>query len=502
MGDWDVVKEESVDPWGVAKQQKARPGWGELASDVGGYLKGIGQEAVRTPVEAYQSAKQDLSQGSLPHYQPNEGFWEGLGKDIMDKPAQMGRTLRGVATAAGLPLAPVYGAAKAAIGRPLANVIHKAGEYINPEQAAQHTPEDIYEDIREDVGSALGTVGARTVGTKMPKVAVPSLAERKAAAKAAYNHPVIKTAEIKPQSVHGLTNAIEGDLITAGFRPVRDNALNTFREIRQLRPSLSLAARKGLSPVLIADLDATRRVLGKYARQVDAAGAATTEANAAQQAIGHIDDFLLNLKQSDLHRGNANRIGQILGEARKDWASYKREQLVDTLEANADAARASTYGGGNANNAIRQKFRPLTMNNSAKMKGWSPEAKEAVATVVSGGPQYSAANVSRQIGRFSPSGPVGLLGHLGSLYGLGPVVAVPLATAAYAAKKLGIALTRSNVEKVRDILAKESALYKSRQAAARPIPRRNIGAFAPAGWTQIPYRADELAEPSQNPYAP
>lgn len=495
---------------------KHRPGWGELASDVGGYLKNIGKEAVRTPVESYESAKQDLAQGAAPRNQPGEGFWEGLGKDILDKPAQMGRMTRGLATAAGLPLSPAYGAAKSAVGQPMASVIHTAGQYINPEEAAKHTPQDIYEDIRPDVETALGTTGLGGASSKvrpamptnvkqLPEPALPTLAERKAAAKSAYNHPDIKAAELKPAAVNSLVNTIETDLTTAGFRPTTNGARSTFLELRRMSPRLRTNA-----PIMIDDLDAARRAFGKYAMQVDAAGAPTTEATAAARAISHIDDFLLNLQQSQLYTGNAKRIGKILNEARADWASYKRGQLVDTLEQNADMSRASTYGGGNANNAIRQKFRPLTFNNFGRLKGWSPEAKDVFARVVSGGPQTSYANVTRQIGRFSPSGPVGLLSHMANLYGLGPAVALPLAAGAYAAKKMGIAATRSNVQKVREQLAKESTLYKSRlaaqQAAQRAVrpTRANRGFIPLVGRTQGHLFEDipERGVPSQNPYAP
>lgn len=476
-------------------------------------VTGVPEEALRTTQETMKGAAQDFRDSLLPRQgHPGEGFWEGYGKDLAAIPSRAGKLVRGIGAAATAPLAPLYGAGKSLIGRPMAHAIHSAGEVINPEAAAKHTPEDIYQDIREDVGSALGTtsLGSATktirpgIPTNTPKTAIPSLAERKAAAKSAYDNPVVKNAEIKPQPIRNLANVIEGDLIKAGFSGDPASASGTFSALRRMRPKVNQNA-----PVTIPDLDIARRSFSQLAKGVDATGAATAEAAAAQKVVGHIDHYLLNLKQSDLFSGSAKDIGKILGEARQDWASYKRGQMVDTLESNADATRASTYGGGNANNAIRQKFRPATMNNMAKLRGWSPEAKTAFSRVVSGGPLYSGANIARQIGRFAPDSKLGFLLHGltgGGLFaaGISPAVAIPIATATYAAKKLGIALTRSNVEKVREILAKESALYQARHAAAGPPTVAKRAFIPPAMWTQIPGhdRENPPGTPGMNPYAP
>ena len=456
------------------------------ANGVANAIKGMGEEAVRSTQEAAQGVGENLS-GAFSHPQPKpgEGFWSGYARDVAETPGKAWQAVKGIAGAAGLPLAPAYGAAKSLIGREvMAPLIHKAGEYINPEVAAKQNPEDIYQDVREDVGTALGTVAPGSM--KSAKIPVPSAAEAKIAAKAGYKHPDVAAVQIKPQAVSNLAAQIEADLISQGFRPATNNASGTFAEIQRMTPA------RGTTRVLVDDIDAMRRALGKYAKQVDAIGQPTTEAAAAKAAIDHINRFLPNLRQSDLLAGNANRANSLLNAARRDYASYKRVSLVDTLEENANKQAASTYGGGNVNNAIRQAFRPFGKNNFGRLPGWSNESKEALDRVVSGGPSYSPGNIARQLGRLSPSGPVGVGLHVGSAVASGGYT-VPIAVATYAAKKLGIAATRSNVQKLREILAKESNLYRSRTPGP-PVPSTMAKAI-PLGWDQ--YQGGQV-----NPYAP
>jgi hypothetical protein len=451
-------------------------------------------EAQRTTSEAFGSAKQDLSESLSPRKGArDEGFWEGYGRDLLETPARFGKFARGLATAAGVPLAPAYGAAKSLVGRPMASAIHTAGQYINPEVAAQQTPGSIYEDIREDVGSALGTVAGRAAQT--PRAPHASLAEIKAASQTAYKHPDVAAVEIGPQAVRGLANVIEGDLVNAGFHPSAGLGDKTFQAIDRMRPRVGANA-----PVTISDLDNTRRTLGRIAKEKDAQGQMTQEAAAAAKAIDHIDSFLPNLKQSDLHAGNAAKANSILQDARKDWASYKRGSLVDMLEENAGKMAGSNYYGGNLNNNIRQAFRPYGKFRHQKIPGWTDESKAALDRIVSGGSKTSLANMARNAGRLAPDTKLGIMGHMAA-YSLSGGHTLPVAMAGYAAKKLGIALTKRNVNKLRNILIRDSALQQARQAAM--VPKTGLGAkLAPAAWTQIPEHRRQISEPVVNPYAP
>jgi hypothetical protein len=229
--------------------------------------------------------------------------------------------------------------------------------------------------------------------------------------------------------------------------------------------------------VKVADIDTARQALGKLSREVDAIGQPTAEAAAAQRAISHIDDFLPNLSQTDLLAGDASRAYAILQEARANYRAYKQSSLVDTKQANAELQAASTYGGGNINNATRQAFRPLLKNNEAGLAGFSPEAAAQANQVVTGGP---LGNVMRQIGRLAPTGPVNMGIHVGAALGTGGAT-IPVAIGAYGAKKIGEAITRSEVEKLNQIIRSQSPLYAQRTAqAAANLPARVPPQLSPA----------------------
>lgn len=413
----------------------------------------------------------------------NEGFGSlksgvGVGakgpQDFLSDPFGVPRAALG---ALGMAASPITGAARSIIGHPMADVTQTIGEAVSPNAKNNPSNDQLYESWKGGVDKALGGLGARApVAAPLPKTLTPSIAETKAASRAGYKAPEVAAVELHPNAVTGLARQIETDLLTEGFRPATNNASGTFAEVRNLRPP------SGVTSVRVDDIDAARRALGKYAKQVDAVGQPTTEAAAAQRAIEHINDFLPNINRlspADIIAGDPTKAAQVLRGARQDWASYKRASTVDTLEENAAKQAASTYGGGNVNNATRQAFRPLVKNNNAKLQGWSPQSVEQLNHVVSGGSAVSPGNVMRQIGRYAPSGPVGLGLHLAAGAATGGA-SIPFAMAAAVAKKLGIAATRANVEKLRTTLLQESNLFQQRLAASghSTIPAYGAGARA------------------------
>jgi hypothetical protein len=337
------------------------------------------------------------------------------------------------------------------------------------------TPGRILGAIAGGFGGAAGAERALAgAGEKAATAAMPSLAERKAAAQAGYQSPEVAAVEIKPQAVTNLAASIENDLLHRGFRPTAKSAGDTFGEIRDLR------VPQGVQSVKVADIDTARQALGNLSKEVDAIGQPTAEAAAARMAISKIDDFLPNLNQTDLLAGDAAKANSILQEARANYKSYKQGSLVDTKQANAELQAASTYGGGNINNATRQAFRPLLRNNEAGLSGFSPEASAQANQVVVGGP---LGNTMRQLGRLAPTGPVNMGIHVGAALGTGGAT-IPIAVAAYGAKKIGESITRSEVDKLRDIIARQSPLYQQRAAQANAanslLPTAAIPALSPA----------------------
>lgn len=332
-------------------------------------------------------------------------------------------------------------------------LLRMLGPAAASETAGQATKGTAFEPAARIAGAF---VGGAAGAVKEAKLAVPTGAELKAAAQAAYKHPVVKDVEFKPQAVGALSGRIQMDLVKDGFRPVQDNAKSTFAVLKEMNPPA------GVQSVKVDDLDAARKVLSRYSKQVDAVGAPTTNATAASRAIEHIDNFLPNLQQPDLLRGNAALASEKLTEARGNWAAYKRSQLADTKMENARIQAASTYGGGNINNALRQAYRPLEVNNYGKVAGWSPEAKAALKDVVEGAP---VRNALRDIGRSAPTGPVNLGLHT-TAAALTGGASLPFAGAAYVAKKLGERGTKQAAERLSETLRSQSPLAETQRLAA------------------------------------
>jgi hypothetical protein len=355
-------------------------------------------------------------------------------------------------------------------GRAIGEALGNPASWIGPPGMRQ-VAGIVGSGLGSEIGGQLGGVPGRIIGglagglpsglgsstpNAVERGAVPTAAELKSAAQAGYKSPDVAAVAIKPAAVTNLAAGIENDLLQRGFRPTAKSAGDTFGEIRDLR------VPPGVDSVKVADIDTARQALGNLAKEKDAIGQPTAEAAAAQRAISHIDEFLPNLNQADLLAGDATKANSILQEARANYKAYKQSSLVDTKAANAELQAASTYGGGNINNATRQAFRPLLKNNAAGASGFSPEALDQLNQVVTGSP---IGNVTRQLGRFAPSGPVNMGIHLGAALGTGGAT-IPLAIGAHIAKKIGEGITASEVDKLGNIIRSQSPLYAQRQASA------------------------------------
>lgn len=303
------------------------------------------------------------------------------------------------------------------------------------------------------VAPGVGNLVSKAI-TPAVKEALPTVDELKNAARSMYNHPEVKAVQIKPQAVSDLRDTIKTDLENTGYRA--SDQKKTFSAVDELvNPNQNERVASG-GPMTVADIDSVRKRLGVIASEKDAQGAPTANAASAIQAINHVNDFLPSLQQPDLLAGNAGLANTILGDARGNWKAAKQLELVNTKAANADLMASSTYGGGNFNNATRQKFRPLLMNDAKKAAGFSDAALADLEKIVKG---TFVGNTARRIGKLAPEGPVGYGIHLGGFAAMGPaaLAAIP-ATAG--AKIVGDKMTAAAVQKLKGTIAKDSPLWR------------------------------------------
>lgn len=323
------------------------------------------------------------------------------------------------------------------------------------ETAGQLTKGTALEPYARIAGGVAGGTLASTLA-RAPEMAAPTIEELKTAARAQYNHPDVKDVRINPDAADFLHHWIRNDLesgANSGFRAA--NEPKTFAAISELsNPNQSMGRVVG-SPATIDDIQSVRKVLGRIADDRSTTGNLTSDAVAANRAIGHVNTFLENLRQPDLLQGNASRASQILQEAGQNWGAAKRAEEVATRAENARIQAASTYGGGNINNALRQALRPLVKNDFQKARGFNPDEQAALSRAVEGS---WAGNTARQAGKLGPDTGLKGIEHVIAAFKTGGA-SIPLSLAALGAKLGGDASTRRAIGRVDTMLRERSPLH-------------------------------------------
>lgn len=389
-------------------------------------------------------------------------------------------------------MSPVVGTAKSVIGHGMANAEHWVGEnVVNP--ALEHfgyKPQhpdaaQMYETAKGDVDTAMSAARPAGAPVKAPGVGAgyewkgpvaakpaptgvvdqPETQEFFDAANNHYSNMRGFGVEINPSAMNGVADNITTELHAEGYRPRNSKV---FADVDELRKPAGQNHE-------ISDIESVRKVLQKTAKD-------PSERDAARRAIGHIDDYLANLKNNPqdvvVNPHFAGRVSDEALAARGNYAVAKRSEDIDEAMDKAQRQAASGGAGGNINNAIRQQLKSLR-NNKRTMRGWSDEEKAELDKVISGS---ATGNAARQAGKFAPHGIVSTVMAAGAGHALAPglgEVAVP--AAGWIAKKIGDRITQAaaarlqNVIKARSPLGKQNSINAAAQSALAPpvsrVPR-------------------------------
>lgn len=289
--------------------------------------------------------------------------------------------------------------------------------------------------------------------------------------------PEIAAVKIKSQSVEQLSDSIANELRREKLNPTL--APGTTSLVGELKVPINNLHD-------LESIDTVRRRLSKIAGNP----LAGEDSAAATLAIKRIDKYTENLPQSHLLSGNAKAAVRALLEGRADYAHGMSAGRIAERIRNAELQADSTHSGGNFNNAMRQKLRPL-LTSKKQGRGLSEEDLSLVETAVTGS---RAGNALRATGKlFGGGGGLGMMtsSAIGGLFG-GPVAAMALPAAAYATKRAGDIITRRNAEKIlkniidRSPEAKKWAAIQKRINANKPkrltAAQTGLlaGAFSPA----------------------
>lgn len=261
-------------------------------------------------------------------------------------------------------------------------------------------------------GGAVGSVGGDALSAGISKVrnpfknktATPDLSALKNSAKQAYDAADKAGVIIKPDGVKRLATEVKADLADFGYHPdLQPRVAVVLKEIDRL----------GEGNTTLKGIDVMRRVADNARKSID-----PSEKALGNKIIGKIDDFVGNLKPSDVLAGDAMKGAGALKQARNLWSRVsKNERLINAVDT-AERRAASTGSGGNVENAVRQNVRKLV----EKGRGFTADEKSAMEEIIKGSPGQ---NVLRLAGKLSPSGN-GLMAALG----IGGAMANPMIGAA------------------------------------------------------------------------
>lgn len=300
-----------------------------------------------------------------------------------------------------------------------------------------------YDQAKDQASTALMGIapkGFSPVGARPILAPLPDAAALKTAATDVWSDPGIKSIQIPPQDVSNLSAKITNDLTQQGFRPTPANAPGTFAELDRLTPG------PGVQSVGVDDIRSARRALGISAAQKDAFGKATPDANAATQAIGHIDSFLDNVSPK-------------LREANANYAAGKQSETVDYRQIMADRRAAKTGSGSNIENTMRQEA------DKIPNRGLSPEEQALRDQIVTG---TTARNAARKIGKLGFGDGLSTMYHAGMTLPTGGMN-LPVGLAATAVRKVGESLTRSQLNQLNEMIRSRAPLSQARPMVAPQI---------------------------------
>ncbi len=193
----------------------------------------------------------------------------------------------------------------------------------------------------------------------------------------------------------------------------------------------------------VTNIDTLRKVARSAAASIE-----PDESRIGNIMVSKIDDFMDNIKDSDLINGSSANVGDKYRQARQLWQRARKAEDVDLI---IDKAKNQASG---FENGLRTQFRSL-LNNKKKIKMYTPDEVEAIKKVVRGG---GVENTAKAIGKFGFSEGQAtsmLLGSLGvaggaAVGGGAGAVAVPLI--GQVSKNLAQKLTRNNAELVSHIV--------------------------------------------------
>jgi hypothetical protein len=307
------------------------------------------------------------------------------------------------------------------------------------EERAQTAASAAYDPLILGLGAGAGAIAARGRG-RSSSADAPSLDELTAQKDAAYKAVDSSGATYTADEYYGLVDDIISSMARSRFNPrLQPRAAVMLDELSDMANQ-----KAGYAPSL-SELDDLRQVIGRDV---------SSSSDPGERRMGQI-----MRQQIDAFIEKAGDSADII-RARDLNTRLSKLRALDGLDDAAADRAAVTGSGGNVNNTTRQNVVRFKNN----MKNLTQAEQEAAQRVIDGTP---TGNFLRQVGKLSPEGNgVMLGGHLlasGATGGASNIVA----GGGFVAKRVADAMTRRNVQELRDLIASggDAAAEVRRQVA-------------------------------------
>lgn len=279
---------------------------------------------------AAQAEKDKSPEGSF--FDPSAML--GSLKDVAD-------TGKAVVSAASVPVAPIVGTAESLIGHPMAQAEHIVGSLVNPKVAAQDNPDQMYEQAKSDVDTALSAARPRGFTAKGPIAAPPPAAPQAASNVAAADEFGIKLS--RGQATGDLDTIRYEDMAARGaYGPEAQKRAAEFfdqqfkdtqaggQAVGQQTARAAPIAQDPAEAATAVNADVADRASRARALQGSVEQQAATEAESQRGIVADQGRALdESLRGGALPVENPREAGEVVGQNVRDAAAANRQEFRD-----------------------------------------------------------------------------------------------------------------------------------------------------------------------------
>lgn len=280
-------------------------------------------------------------------------------------------------------------------------------------------------------GMAAGYAPRKIAKVATPSVRVPTEAELRLQADAAYTAARNSGVTFHPSEIQNLNRGVVQDL--SGHPNVQYHP-NLHPRIKVALDTLDDLAGSN-QPPSFQQLELARRVAKTAGRSLDA-----DERRLSRMIVGRIDDFVKNAGPTQ-GTGNTAQAAAAIAKARSNWSRMAKSEQINEMISKAQNSASSPA------TALQSQFRSLA-NNPARMRQFTPQEQAAITQMAKG---TWTQKTLQAVGVLAPG--KSLRGAIASLGGIGLATqSLPLAgtlmLGGFGAKQLANVTARSRANNI------------------------------------------------------